>query len=168
MYLLRSGGVPHRVRLQVEIYSMFSRKQSELRTRRRLQACVANRRGTATVEVAVALPVLILLVFGSIETAEFVHLKQDLSICTYEAAKLASKGNSTTADVTARFNELMTAKGIQGASIKITPGLSSATRAGREIAVTASVVTDSNFNLPMSFFNGKTLDTTIYVTRQGD
>ncbi|MCG6158409.1 TadE/TadG family type IV pilus assembly protein [Rubinisphaera margarita] len=147
---------------------MRFRSLSRQPKRPRSRCPFVNRVGTATVEVAIALPILILLVFGSIETAEFVHLKQDLSICGYEAAKLASRGSSTTSEVTARFNELMTAKGINGASISVSPSLNDGTKAGTEIAITASVVTDSNFNLPMSFFNGKTLDTTIYVTRQGD
>ncbi len=147
---------------------MRSQRYCEQSNRPRSGEKFANRLGTATVEVAVALPVLILLVFGSIETAEFVHLKQDLSICTYEAAKLASRGSSTTSDVTARFNQLMTAKGVNGASLTVSPNLTSSLSPGTEIALTASVITDSNFNLPMSFFNGQTLDTTVYVVRQTD
>ncbi len=118
------------------------------------------------VEMAVCLPVLVILVFGAIEAAEFIHLKQDLAICTYEAAKIASKASKKNNDVTKRFDEMASAKSMKSASVSISPDLSSATASGTEVTLTATVQTDSNYSLPFRFFGGISLTKKVVVARQ--
>lgn len=118
------------------------------------------------VEMAVCLPVLVFLVFGAIEAAEFIHLKQDLAICTYEAAKIASKGSKVNSDVTTRFNEMATAKSMNNATISMSPTLTTATASGTAVTITATVPTDSNYNLPFRFFAGISLTKRVVVARQ--
>ncbi len=125
-----------------------------------------DRSGTAMVEMSVCLPVLVILVFGAIEAAEFIHLKQDLAICTYEAAKIASKASKVNSDVVTRFDEMASAKSMNDASVSIYPTLSAATPSGTEITLTATVKTDSNYKLPFSFFGGLTMEKKVVVARQ--
>ena len=54
-----------------------------------------NRRAVATVELAVCLPVLALLVLGSIEAASFIFLKQTLQVAAYEGSVRAGRARST-------------------------------------------------------------------------
>lgn len=49
-----------------------------------------HRRGAASVELAVCLPVIILIVFGAIETCSIVFLQQNLQLIAYEAARVAA------------------------------------------------------------------------------
>ena len=49
-----------------------------------------RRGGTAAVEAAVSLPLLIVLVFGAIEVASGVFLSQTLAIAAYEGAREAA------------------------------------------------------------------------------
>ncbi|HCS51247.1 TadE/TadG family type IV pilus assembly protein [Rubinisphaera sp.] len=125
-----------------------------------------KRSGTAMVEMAVCLPVLVFLVFGAIEAAEFIHLKQDLAICTYEAAKIASKGSKVNSDVTTRFNEMASAKSMNNATLSISPTLTSSTASGTEVTLTATVQADANYSLPMRFFSGISLTKRVVVSRQ--
>ncbi len=57
------------------------------------------RRGAAVVEFAVCLPVLLLIVFGSIEAASMLFLRQTLVQASYEGAKVAIRtGDSVQAE----------------------------------------------------------------------
>ncbi|MCA8990016.1 MAG: hypothetical protein KDA78_20385, partial [Planctomycetaceae bacterium] len=99
-------------------------------------------------------------------TAEFIHLRHDLAICTYEAAKIAQKSSSETSDVTDRFNAIATAKSISGASVSVSPSLSSSTASGTDITLTATVPTAGNYSLPFRIFGGVTLTAIVVVVRQ--
>ena len=57
----------------------------------------SNRRGIAAVELAVCLPVIVLLVFGSIEASSFIFLKQSLNVSAYEGIREAIRVGSNNA-----------------------------------------------------------------------
>jgi len=59
-----------------------------------------KRFGAAAVEFAVCLPLIILIVAGSIEGASLLFLRQALIQSSYEGAKVAVKQNSVNSDVT--------------------------------------------------------------------
>lgn len=124
------------------------------------------RRGTAMVELAVCLPVIIILVFGAIEVAHFIHLKQDLTICAYEAAKLAAKSGKTSQQVQARFREIATAKGVDNATLTISPALTASTATGTEITITASAPAESNNIMPVRYFQNQQLRAVVVMVRQ--
>ncbi len=126
----------------------------------------SKRCGTATVELAVCLPVLVLLVFGGIEAAHFIQLKQDLTICAYEAAKKSTRDNSSMQDAIDRFNEIATAKGITGASISFEPNFNSATTSGTEITVQVTAPAESNYEMPVKFFQNQNLSAEVTMVRQ--
>lgn len=124
------------------------------------------RRGTATVELALCLPVIVLLLFGAIEVAHFIHLKQDLTVCAYEAGKVANRRGTTQADVVARFQEIAGAKGLEKATVTITPLLTALTPSGTEISLTAQAPANDNYELPSTYFRNRTLQATVVVIRQ--
>jgi len=126
----------------------------------------ANRKATATVELALCLPAMVILVFGSIEVAHFIHLKQDLSICAYEAGKVATRRGNAQADVTKRFQEIAAAKGVKNASLSVTPAITSQMPAGTEITLTASAPASANYDLPISYFSNRILNASVVVVRQ--
>ena len=57
----------------------------------------ASRKGTATVEFAVCLPVLVTIVLGSIEATNAIFLKQHLTAAAYEGARKATTPAETSA-----------------------------------------------------------------------
>lgn len=54
-----------------------------------------NRRGLAAIEFAICLPVLALLVFGSLEATAFIFLKQSLHVAAYEGVRNGSRADAT-------------------------------------------------------------------------
>ncbi len=123
------------------------------------------RRGTATVELAICLPIIVILVFGSIEVAHFVHLKQDLTICAYEAAKVAAQSGKTAQEVETRFQEIATAKKVDQASITLEPASISELQPGQQIRVIAEAPADSNRIMPLRYFQGRRLKAAVVMVR---
>ena len=119
---------------------MMSPQQTHRRTRFgiRLYGCgrkSIRRRAVAAVEAALTLPLLVLLVFGSIEVANSLFLAQALSFASYEGVREAARPGSTTAQVNARVAEIMTARGINDYTVTITPTLTNATARGTMMTV---------------------------------
>ena len=80
-----------------------------------------KRRGIAAMEFAVCLPIVLVLVIGTIEACSMIYLKQSLSIAAYEGARASIKPSATTADVEAACNQILTSRNVKGATIKINP-----------------------------------------------
>ena len=81
-----------------------------------------KKRGIATVEFAICLPVLVLIILGSLEACNLIFLKQALTEAAYQGAIVAMRPNATEADVTARIQSILDARDIQQASIVIANG----------------------------------------------
>ncbi len=64
------------------------------------------RKGVSTVEFAVTLPVLVVLVFGSIEASHTIQLKQGLTITAYEAVMQATTQSCNEAQARSRARPL--------------------------------------------------------------
>ncbi len=125
-----------------------------------------KRDGTATVEMALCLPVLVLLVFGGIEAAHFIQLKQDLTICAYEAAKEATRDSASMQEAIDRFDEIATAKGISDASISFSPSFDTTTASGTEITVLVTAPAESNYDMPVDFYLNRNLSAEVTMVRQ--
>ena len=79
------------------------------------------RDGTAAVEFAVCLPMLLVILVGVIEASSTIYLKQSLSVAAYEGIRASVKADATTSDVEAACNQILTARRVNGATIEISP-----------------------------------------------
>ena len=77
------------------------------------------RLGVATVELAIVLPVFIVLVFGSIEICQRLQVKQSALIAAYEACRVATRQISDTETVRSHAETLLTQQNVRGASVSI-------------------------------------------------
>ena len=93
-----------------------------------------QRRGTAMTETAVTLPLLAVLVLGSIEAANAVFIKQSLTIAAYEAGKLASRPGGTSTEAVNRSQQILDVRGLTGYSVTVSPTVTEAlpSRAGND------------------------------------
>ncbi len=94
-----------------------------------------RRLGTATVELAVILPMAVTLVVGMIEASNAIFTKQSLKIASYEAARIATASGRTHSQAVQRANEVLTSRGITKATIKITPRVTEKTPRGTPVTV---------------------------------
>lgn len=82
---------------------------------------VNRREGIAAIEFAVCLPIVLVLLIGTVEACSMIYLKQSLSIAAYEGIRSSIKPGATTTDVEAACNQILTSRNVQGATITITP-----------------------------------------------
>ncbi len=84
-----------------------------------------NRRrasGVATIEFAVCLPILVIVIFGSIEACNMIFLKQSLTEASHQGALLAMKQSSNRTASTDSDSECLRRRKITGATIEIAGG----------------------------------------------
>ena len=84
------------------------RKRSKTRTR-----------GAAIVELAVCLPVMVLMVFGTVEVASSIFLKQTLTSAAHEGALTGMRQNAVESDVLDRVNLILSARNISGCTVQV-------------------------------------------------
>ena len=104
----------------------------------------SERSGLATTELAVCLPIFLVLVFGTIESCQRIFLRQSAVIVAYEGARLAARGSSTNAEVVARCESLLTSRRVRNAVIEVTPSNFNSASPGTEVSVRISVPWSDN------------------------
>ncbi len=126
---------------------------------------VRERSGTAAVEMAVTLPLLVTLVFGAIEMANAVFLRQSLNIAAYEAAKVITRpGNNETLART-RCQEVLTVRKVGTYTLTFSPTITTSTARGTQVTVTLSAPASNLSYGPMQFMSGKTTTSTVVMVR---
>lgn len=80
-----------------------------------------ERSGVAATEFAVCLPILLVLIIGTLEACSMVYLKQTLSISAYEGARAALQPNAVTSEVEDACETILTSRSVNGATITISP-----------------------------------------------
>ncbi len=138
------------------------------RKRKRLanQGVGRFRSGLAVVEFAVCLPILVIIVFGSIEACNAVYLKQAVTAAAYEAARVATGTGGTKIAAQTRGEEILSARTINGATVTFDPPLETSWLRGSRVSVTVSVPADQNLNGIQLFFSGQDWDSTVVMVKQ--
>ncbi len=95
----------------------------------------AARDGAAVVELALALPVLVMLVMGTLEICELVFLKHSMSIASYEGARLGARKTATAAQVIERCESILSGRRVSGGSVTVSPTSLTGIPRGTEIQV---------------------------------
>jgi len=80
-----------------------------------------KRHGAAIVEMAICLPLLVLLAFGTIETASSIFLKQTITSAAHEGALLGMRSDATEAEIRARVELILRARNVGDCVIRVTP-----------------------------------------------
>jgi hypothetical protein len=125
-----------------------------------------NRQGVAAAELAVCLPVLVLLVLAMIESCTMIFLKQSLTVAAYEGVRTSLEETAVGADVQVTCQRILTDRRIQGGTVIINPPNFEALPAGEYIEVTVTAPADSNSVVRGSFFNGRTLSATAVMMKE--
>jgi len=100
-----------------------------------------KRRGSATVELTICLPLFVIVMTGAIETCSLIHLQDSLCVASYEAARLVAKGASNQVAASARAAAILEARGITDGKVTFEPTDLSSIPLGQPITVTVSIPT---------------------------
>ncbi len=117
-------------------------------------------RGVAAAELAVCLPVVVLLVIATIEACSAIFLKQSLTVAAYEGVRTVLEEGNTLGTVQATCNQILTDRNVQGATVTVTPADIAALQPGDFVDVTVSAPCDTNSLVPTSFYRGRRLSAT--------
>jgi hypothetical protein len=126
----------------------------------------AKRRGVAASELAVCLPVMVLLVLATIETCTMIFLKQSVTVAAYESVRAALQPGAVASDVQSTCDGVLADRRIQGGKLTISPANFTQLTPGQYIQITVSAPADSNSVIPGSFFRGKTLSATATMMKE--
>ena len=114
-----------------------------------------RRSGAAVVEFAVCLPVIILIVLGSIEAASMLFLRQALIQSAYEGAKVAVRNTGTNEDSIAAIENVAAGRRINGVEIEFSPKNVSKVKPGQLVTITISAPGDTNSFIPFGPFKDR-------------
>ena len=114
-----------------------------------------ERRGVTAVEMALTLPVLILLIFGAYELCRANMMKHTAEAATYEAARVAIIPGAQTAEVESVCRQVLATAGISRAVIEIDPP--NLQTPSDLISVTISVDYGENTTLAPFFMDNRVL-----------
>jgi Flp pilus assembly protein TadG len=139
--------------------------QSEVSSQRVSARSGRRRSGAAVLEMAISLPLLITLVFGAMEMANAVFLRQSMNMAAYEAAKVITRPGTNEALARTRCQEIMTVRKVSTYTLTFSPTVTTATPRGTQVTVTLSAPASNLSYGPMQFMTGRTLTTTVVMVR---
>lgn len=125
-----------------------------------------QRRGLAAVEVAVCLPILLMITFGVIESCNLIYFKQSLTVSAYEGVRAAISSNSTAATTTDRAQQVLTDRRVQGATIETVPSDPATAAYGDYILVRVTADYSQNALLPGWFFGNRQIEANIRMMKE--
>jgi len=125
-----------------------------------------RRRGVAAVEFAVCLPVIVLLVFGSIEASSFIFLKQSLSVAAYEGIREAIREGATSAQAIQSAENILNAREVRDFTVSLSGGEVRSARRGQEIVIEVSAPTATNSPLAGGFVANRTLTARVVMVKE--
>lgn len=128
---------------------MWAYCQSFKRTRRRQPS---NRRGAALVEFALCVPMLVIIILGSIEATSAIFIRQTVVIAAYEAAREAIRREGSLDSASQRADEILSQRNVKSATVRFVPANFAQLSRGQEVTVEISAGMKAN-----SFFFGKVL-----------
>lgn len=122
---------------------------------KRLSPKRSRRRGAATVELAVCLPVIFLLSMGAMEGASLIFLRQAMVQSAYETVKEAVRTDGSQAQGLVLGEQVLSFRGVTDQSITFNPSNVEQLDPGTPVTVTVSAPGDSNSVFPFGPFQNR-------------
>jgi hypothetical protein len=117
-------------------------------------------RGVAAAELAVCLPIVVLLVIATIEACSAVFLKQSITVAAYEGVRTALEEGATVKSVRDTCNRILSERRVKGGSVRLRPSNIDALQPGDFVDITVSAPAEANSVVPANFYRGRTLSAT--------
>lgn len=125
-----------------------------------------ERSGVACIEAACLLPVILLVVLGSVEVTNKIFLKQSLATAAYEACRTAIESNAKNNLAESAGMEILNARGVKSATIIFDPTDIENAKRGEFIRVTVHANGKANSILNNNFTVEGDVSCTIVMTKE--
>lgn len=125
-----------------------------------------KRRGSVVVEMAFCLPLIVLLILGTIESCSMIFLKQSLTIASYEGARRALEPGAMASDVEAVINQVLSDRRIVDGTVQITPNDFQNAFTGDSIEIVVTAPCETNRIIPMKFYAGQSITGTTTMLKE--
>lgn len=133
---------------------------------RRSNRRASNRRGLAVVELAVCLPVIILIIFASIEACSLIFLQQGLQTAAYETARFAVTPKSRSATAITRGEQVLNDRAIRAATVELSPSDMERTAPGTLVVASVQASLGANRVMPDFFYGNQQLTATATMMKE--
>jgi Flp pilus assembly protein TadG len=124
----------------------------------------ASRAGVATVELAVCLPLICLLVFGSIQACNLIFLKHSITTAAYEGTLELVKAGSTNESVATRVAHVLDMRGVKKYKVNLSPGNKKVENTTAGFPFEIQVMAEVNPNLMLKGWFATTSEVSYTVT----
>lgn len=125
-----------------------------------------QRKGTATIELAVCLPVIFLLSMGAMEGSSLIFLRQAMVQSAYETVKESVRTNGSQAEGIVRGNQVLSFRNINSPSITFSPNNVDDLAPGTPVTVTVSAPGNSNSVFPFGPFQNQTISVSATMLKE--
>lgn len=124
---------------------------------------LGKRRGLAVVELAVCLPILVVLVIATIETCVMLQLQQNLAVTAYEGARIGIMPGTGASAVDFQCQMLLDDRNINAYTVTLDPADPSSMNVGDEFTVTVAADCAPNSIVGAMFFEGRTITESVVM-----
>jgi len=145
---------------------------TSMRNRSRSRNQNVSRRGIEVVELAIIMPLLLLLTFGTLEICEGIFLRQKLELAAHEGVRVAIRKNATIEDVEVAVQRNLDARGIVyrniSSAVEITPDPTLAPTL-TPVTVRVTIVTNPNLRMSLSLYEylvGKSINGEVSMLKE--
>lgn len=126
---------------------------------------MAQRLGAATVETAVCLPFLLVMVFSSVELSGAVFLKHSVNLAAYEGARTVTKPGDHSANAASRVGQILASRRVTSYTYSCNPPVTADTPRGTPIEVTVTAPASSLSIGPLKLLEGRTMSAKFTMAR---
>ncbi|MEQ1906333.1 MAG: TadE family protein [Pirellulaceae bacterium] len=131
------------------------------------QAEIQSRRvGAALVELAVCLPIIVMIVMATIECSSLLFCKQAMVQSAYEAAMVATKSDGTNAKALDAAQRVAQGRRISGIQITFNPPNIDRVASGTVISVSATAPSSANRLITSGIFTSPTVSARAVMVRE--
>ncbi len=127
-----------------------------------------KRKGAAAVECAFCIPVVILLMFGTLETCSGIFLKESLTVAAFEGARVGVRRRATSAAVIEQVEAILQIREVTNADITVEPMDFSTLSALDPITVTIVAPAAGNSLYIFDFMAGRDVSAQVTMVREFD
>ena len=110
----------------------------------RQQHTTENRHGVAATELAVCMPIILVLILGTMQACSMFYLKQNLTVSAYEGIRTSVEYRVQDDDVRATCLQILADRNVQGGAVTIEPSNFTQQPPGTWITVTVTAPTKRN------------------------